>query len=202
MEVGNTIFSPEELLSRAKAAAASKVPAGGSAVQKLLAQREDGGAEQVELSGVQKLVQAQADKTKKAAEPYTEQDWYIRLKVQQLRFQLDFYSRLGGGISDSAMNSIEAEIKGLLQKQQDKIKAADAESAAKQKELEEAQAASKSLVPSADELLKRAKARANGEDVPEFNPDDTGQTDPAVDALLKKAKEAAAARGSTINTTA
>lgn len=200
-------LSVEDLLARSKEAADRKAAgqsAGQSAVQKLLAGREEP-ADTVELSAVARLLKEREASDPAKTEPYTEQDWYLRAKVAQLRGQLDFYSKLGSGISDSAMNSIEDEIKGLLKKQADKIKASTAEADAKKKELDEKTAAEalEKSIPSADQLLKRSQSRINGEDVPDFEQtltvDKAKQA--AVDALLKKAQETAA-KGSSVSTSA
>lgn len=201
VESVTSILSPEQLLSRAKAAASKVNTAGLSAVGKLLAGRED--TEEVSLSPVQKLAEARKAEAEQQKIPYTEQDWYINLKVTQLRFQLDFYSKLGGQLGQQAMSSIEKEIKGLLQKQADKVKKTNEEADALQKQLAEQEAAAKALVPSPEEFLQRAEARARGEFVPEFSAEGAGSDseNAAVQALLDKAKESTA-RGSTVNTTA
>jgi hypothetical protein len=189
-------FTADELLARSKAAAEAKAAgktAGMSAVQKLLAAHgEDGPDDSVVLSPVAKMLAAQqkAADAKKTSSSYEDQDWYLKAKVSELRGQLDFYSRLGGDIANNAMSSIESEIKGLLQKQQDKLAATKADSAAKQAELDKqkAQDAVDSSVPSAKDLLDRAKTRASGGSVAVFAPqtdDDKAKAD-AVAALLKK----------------
>jgi hypothetical protein len=184
MEVGNsTPLTVEELLARSKAAAATKQKAGGSKIQQMLAGVEE---DTVQLSGVQKLLKAQTDKAAKTKEPYTEQDWYLKMKVSQLRMQLDFYSKLGGDLGNSAMSSVEAEIRGLVQKQQAKLKASTDEAAAKQAELDKANA-EKNLFAgllTPDQLLGRSKALASGQPLP------SKPLDPAVEALLKKSREA------------
>lgn len=186
MEVaGSTVLSPEELLARSAEAVKNKVPAGGSAVQKLLAQRDTPLEDTVDLSPVARLLKAQeAAKTKQKSENYFESDGYLRAKVVQLQFQLDFYSRIGGDLGESGVASVEAEIKGILQKQQAKLKAKTDEAAAKQKELDAANADKNRfaglLTP--DQLLKKASGQSIG------TTDKAKQA--AVDALLKKAAEA------------
>ncbi len=198
-------LSVDELLARAAANAKNRTPAGGSAVQKLLAGREDP-VDTVELSAVQKFLKEQEARNPAKKESYFDSDQYLNAKVVQLRFQLDFYSRLGGDIGNSAMESIEKEIRGIIAQQQEKLKKTNDEAAAKQKELDAANAEKNKFagLPNADQLIERALARLNGEVVPEFtapSDDDKAESD-AVAALLKRAKDAVAARGSTVNTSA
>ena len=80
--VSDSPFSVEELLSRSKAAAASKSTVGMSKIQKMLAGTED----IVEISGVQK--QLAAKKKTAPPEPFTEQDWFLKMKASQLQMQL------------------------------------------------------------------------------------------------------------------
>lgn len=185
------ILSVDELLARSAAAAKSRAATGPqSAVQKLLAQRDAPTEDTVDLSPVARLVKQQAAANPKK-EPFTESEQFIRAKVQQLRFQLDFYSRLGGELGNNAINSIEAEIRGLLKKQSDRIKASEAEAAAKQKQLDEANA-EKNLfagLPTADQMLKRSQARLRGEDVEPFAP--PSDADKAKDAAVQKLLDAA-----------
>lgn len=190
MEVaGSTVLSPEELLARSAEAVKNKVPAGGSEVQKLLAQRDTPLEDTVDLSPVARLLKVQEAQKAKQSENYFESDAYLRAKVVQLQFQLDFYSRIGGDLGESGVASVEAEIKGILQKQQTKLKAKTDEAAAKQKELDAANAEKNRfaglLTP--EQLLKKA----SGQSIATI--DKAKQS--AVDALLKKSAAA-------VNTTA
>ncbi|MCB9996573.1 MAG: hypothetical protein H6869_09075 [Rhodospirillales bacterium] len=130
------VLSAEEMLARAaKNVASGKTTANQSAVQKLLAQRDTPIEDTVELSGVQKLLQAREAQDAERAVPYTEQDWFLELKVNQLRAQLAIYSAVPGLDSNGAvLSGIEAEIKDIIEKQQAKLqeslsKADDAQAA-------------------------------------------------------------------------
>lgn len=191
MEVaGSTVLSPEELLARSAEAVKNRVPAGGSAVRKLLAQRDAPLEDTVDLSPVARLLKAQeAQRAKQQSENYFESDGYLRAKVVQLQFQLDFYSRIGGDLGENGVASVEAEIRSILQKQQAKLKATSDEAEAKQKELDAANAEKNRfaglLTP--DQLLKKA----SGQNIATIDRD----KQIAVDALLKKSAAA-------VNTTA
>ena len=163
-EVGS-VLSVEELLARSAEAVRTRTPAGGSKVQQLLAGREED--DSVDLSPVAKLLDAKKKEDAKTAIPFTEQDWYIRAKVTQLRAQIQIYSNLPGlDPSGAIMDSLSKEVTDLVSKQNAKLKKSQAESAAKQKELDEKNAAAANAPMSADEMLKRAKLRASGADIP------------------------------------
>lgn len=158
-EVG-TVLSVEDLLARSKAAAATKSPAGGSKIQQMLAGREE--SDTVDLSPVARLLQKSApDKAKQT--PYTEQDWYINAKVAQLKAQIYTYSNMPGlDPSGAVMDSLTKQVNDLVTKQQQKLKASQEEGAKKQAELDALEKAKADAPMSADDMLKRAKDRANG----------------------------------------
>lgn len=192
--MADSVISVEDMLNNAAKAAAAKAAgkntAGLSKIQKMLAGREDA-SDTVSLSPVAKLLQSQKAEAAKTAEPFTEQDWYIKAKVSQLRAQIEIYSNLPGlDPSGAIMDSLQSEVVDLAKKQQAKIaeqtKAADAakaELAAKEKE--KALAAE---IPSVEALLKRSKAGANGEYVPSYASTQITDSakDAAVAAMLKK----------------
>ncbi len=161
-------------------------------------------------SAVQRVLKAQEDSKPPASEePFTEQEWYLRAKVAQLQGQIDFYSNVPSGVSDSAMSSIQAEINGILTQLQEKADAKSAEAAAKQKEVLDAQAAAKlaAEVKSPEVLLARAKTLATGGSVgdpPDAIDDIEAASDVlSVEQLLKRSKDALAQkRGGTVDTTA
>lgn len=193
------IPSVDDMLAKAKANAVKKNTVGMTAVQKLLAQRDATESPTANMSPVQRVAYELTQSKPKAQEPYTEQEWYIKAKVNQLKAQVQIYSNLpgldpGGGI----MEGITKEITALVKKQQEKIKATADEAAAKQAELDKKNA-EKNLfagLPTAEQMLKRNEARMRGEEVADFST--TLTVDPkkqaAVDALLKKV-------GATVNKT-
>ncbi len=152
------------------------------------------------MSPVQRVAYELTQSKPKAQEPYTEQEWYIKAKVNQLKAQIETYTNLpgldpGGGI----MGALGKEVTDLVKKQAAKIKESTDAAAAKQAELD-AKNAEKNLfagLPTADQMLKRNEARMRGEKVADFST--TLSVDPkkqaAVDALLKKV-------GATVNKTA
>ena len=192
------------MLNNAKAAAAAAAAGkktGGSKVQQLLAGREDP-VDTVNLSPVAKFLKSQEAEKAKTATPYTEQDWYLQAKVAELKNQIAIYSNLPGlDPSGSVMEQLTKEVNELVKKQQEKLKKtqADADAAKAKLAEQEKQKALDASIPSVDTLLKRAKAGANGEYVPDF--ESTVQTDAskeknaAVEAMLKKV-------GAKVNTTA
>ena len=172
------VLSAEEMLSRsAKNVASGKNSKPKSAVEKLLAQRENPLEDIVDISPVQRLLKDREAKAKEKAVPYTEQDWFLQLKMNQLRAQLATYSSVPGlDPNGAAMNSIEAEIKSIIQKQQatlqESLKKAD-EAKAKLDEQERLKALEG---PSPEELLARLNGTAKK---PEMSK--------AVKAMLEKA---------------
>jgi hypothetical protein len=109
--------------------------------------------------------------------PYTEQDWYIKAKVAQLKGQISLYATLPGLDSSGAiMDSLTKEVNDLVNKQKAKIKAANDEAAAKQKELDAANA-NKDKTTSANDLLAKIQGTAAAPPLSD-----------AVQALLKKAQ--------------
>ncbi len=180
-EVG-TIPSVEDLLARAKAAAATKKSTAGlSKVQQFLAGTEI--QDTVQLSPVAKLLQGQSSSAAKKT-PYTEQDWYINAKVSQLKGQISLYSTLPGlDPSGAIMDSLTKEVNALVSGQQAKLKASTDEAAKKQEELKKLEAEKADAPKNADALLKNAQNRANGIEEPvEINA--------AVKAMLDRAKGA------------
>lgn len=186
-EVG-TVYSVDELLARSKAAATTRSSAGGSKIQQMLAGREE--SDTVNLSPVAKLLKAQKDQSAKGATPYTEQDWYLNAKVAQLKGQIQLYSTLPGlDPSGAVMDQLTKEVNDLVSKQQAKLKKSTDEAAAKQAELDKLKAEKDAAPMSVEEMLKRAKLRAAGQEIPL-------ETSDAVKALLEKSK------GAVVNQTA
>ncbi len=154
-------LTAEEMLARSAASVASgKTKANMSAVEKLLAENGEGITDTVNLSPVQKILQAQKKDADKQ-ENYFDSDDYLRLKINQLRGQLAIYSNLPGLDPNGAvMAGIEAEIKGIIEKQQATLaesnkKAAEAEAKLKEQELAKANA-----LPTPDELLAKIQGTA------------------------------------------
>lgn len=120
-----------------------------------------------DVSPVQRLLKQQqeaADRLKQGSdEPYTEQEWYINAKVAQLKAQIYTYSNFPGlDPSGAIMDSLTAEVNDLVGKQQAKQKKSQDEAAAKQAELDRLEEERKNAPISAEELLERAKLRAEG----------------------------------------
>lgn len=163
-----SILSADELLARSQAAVASRSSTtGGSKIQQMLAAREDGGADTVSLSPVARLLQSKQTEAAKTSTPYTEQDWFLNAKVAQLKGQIQLYSSVPGlDPSGAVMQSLEKEVVALVTKQQDKLKASQAEAAKKQAELDRLEAERKAAPTSADALLERAKLRSEGKSIP------------------------------------
>ena len=181
------IFSAEQLLARSKAAAANKgSSAGKSKIQQMLEGTEDT-SDRVDLSPVAKLLQAKQAEKAKTATPYTEQEWYTRAKVDQLRAQLAIYSSVPGlDPSGAVMSGIEAEIRSIIEGQQEKLKASTDEAAKKQAELAKLEAEKAAAPMSAEDMLKRARGEST--DAP---------ISAEVKALLDKVK-----KGTTVNQSA
>lgn len=185
-EVG-TIASVEDMLARAKAAAATKgSTAGLSRVQQMLAGTET--TDTVELSPVAKLLQSASTTTKKTS--YQDEDWFINAKVAQLKGDIALYSTLPGLDPNGAiMESLTQEVNALVKSQQDKLKAATAESDKKQAELDRIEKEKADAPMSADNMLKKVKNIADG-----VAP--TVEVNATVQAMLDKVK------GSVVNKTA
>lgn len=141
------------------------------------------------LSPVQKLIKLQKEEAARYkvgtdSEPYTEQDWYINAKVAQLKGQIYTYSNFpaldpGGSI----MDSLTAEVNDLVGRQQAKLRKSTAEAAAKQAELDKLEEEKKNAPMTAEQLIERAKLRAEGKELPV-------EISKEVQALLDKSKGA------------
>lgn len=153
-----------------------------------------------------------ATPTGEKKESFFDSEIYLRAKVAQLKSQINTYSTLPGlDPSGGVIDSLTKEVNELVAKQQAKLKKSQNEAAAKQKELDEANAkkALEESIPNAEQLLQRSKDRAAGKQVDDWiAPSDkktgTGSASGDVissDDMLKRAKENAS-RGSTVNTTA
>lgn len=138
-----------------------------------------------ELSAVQKVLKQKQDAAAKvSSEPFTEQDWYLNAKVAQLKGQINTYSTLPGLDPNGAiMDSLTQEVNALVKKQQDKLKKSQAEAAAKQAELDRVEQEKKNAPLSAEQLIERAKLRAEGKPLPT-------EISPEVQKLLDKSKGA------------
>ncbi len=119
-----------------------------------------------DLSPVQKLLkqqQEEAARNKTSSDPYTEQDWYLNAKIAQLKGQINLYSTLPGLDPNGAiMDSLTEEVNALVKKQQDKLKVFQAEAAKKQAELDRIEEEKKNAPLTADQLIERARLRAEG----------------------------------------
>lgn len=142
-----------------------------------------------DLSPVQRLVKQQQDEAARYKvgtdnEPYTEQEWYVNAKVAQLKGQIYTYSNFPSlDPSGAIMDSLTQEVNALVTKQQDKLKASQAEAAKKQAELDALEEAKKNAPLTADQLIERAKLRAEGKELPT-------EVSKEVQALLDKSKGA------------
>lgn len=138
-----------------------------------------------DLSPVQKLIKQREEATRKvSSDPYTEQDWYVNAKVAQLKGQIQLYSTLPGlDPSGAIMDSLTEEVNALVKKQQDKLKASQAEAAKKQADLDRIEEEKKNAPLSAEQLIERAKLRAEGKELPT-------EISKEVQALLDKSKGA------------
>ncbi len=165
------------------------------------------------LSPVARVLKEQEAAKPASKEAFTESETYIRAKVAQLKAQINTYSTLPGlDPSGAVIDSLTKEVNDLVGKQQAKLKKSQDEAAAKQKELDAANEAKRleESIPSADQLIQRAKDRLAGKNVDPFvAPDDkktgTGEASGDVlssDDMLKRARENATKRGGTVNTTA
>lgn len=135
-------------------------------------------------------------------ESFFDSEFFMQAKVAQLQGQLEFFSRMPGYIGDAAISSIETEIIDLFDKMKkisDKQTAKLDEQTAHLEELKRQELLEKSVL-TPEQLLERAQARANGEDVPDFNPVDPDDPPPeikldpdifSVEELLERAKAAA-----------
>lgn len=166
-------------------------------------------------SDVQKLLAKSTASKTASKESYTEQDWYLSAKVAQLKGQINTYSNLPGLDSSGAvMESLTQEVNALVMKQQEKLKAKQAEAAAQQKILDDAaiKKAKDETTPTVDMLLKRAKDRANGIKVEDYvapvaqtsdnkKKNATASGVYTADQLLERSAKASD-RGTSVNTTA
>ena len=141
------------------------------------------------LSPVQKVIKQQQDEAARYKvgtndEPYTEQDWYINAKVAQLKGQIYTYSNFPSlDPSGAIMDSLTNEVNELVGKQNAKLKKATDEAAAKQAELDKLEEEKKNAPLTADQLIERAKLRAEGKELPV-------EVSKEVQALLDKSKGA------------
>ncbi len=165
------------------------------------------------LSPVARILKDQEAAKPATKESFTDSETFIRAKVAQLKAQINTYSTLPGlDPSGGIIDSLTKEVNDLVAKQQAKLKKSQDEAAAKQKELDDANAAKKleESIPNADQLIKRAKDRADGKTVDPFiaksdKKTGTGSASGDIissDDMLKRAKDAAAKRGGTFDTTA
>lgn len=141
-----------------------------------------------DTSPVQRLLKQQQEAAarlnKGSDEPYTEQEWYINAKVAQLKGQIYTYSNFPGlDPSGAMMDALTQEVNELVGKQQAKIKKSQDEAAAKQAELDRIEEEKRNAPISVEDLLARAKMRAEGKE-PEAELSD------AVKKLLENSKGA------------
>lgn len=180
-------LSPEELLARSAAAVKSgNTSKPKSAVEKLLAQRDEPLEDVADISPVAKLL-AQQEKSAKKIVNYFESDEYLRQKVSQLRGQLAIYTTLPGlDPSGAVVDGIEKEIKDLLKKQNATLQETLKKSKEAEAKLEEQKKLDALKLPSPKELLEKLQGTAK--------PDPLSKE---VQALLDKSKKAVS-----VNTTA
>src|SRR5262245_29249720 len=120
------VLTADEMLANAKAAAAANSTP-KSAVEKLLAEHPEGSQDTVSLSPVAKLLASQQTSTTKKTD-YTDEDWYLKAKISQLKGQIGLYSTLPGlDPSGGVMDNLTKEVNKLITKQQNKLKAVQAE---------------------------------------------------------------------------
>lgn len=150
-------LSVEDMLARSASAVKSgNTSANQSAVQKLLAQRDAPLEDTVSLSPVQKILAAQEKEAADKQESYFDSDAFLRLKINQLRGQLALYSTLPGLDPNGAvMGGIEAEIKGIIQKQQATLKESQTKADEAKAKLEEQERLKAAALPSPETLLAR-----------------------------------------------
>ncbi len=160
--VGDVVLSPEELLARAAANVKSgKTAANASAVQKLLAQRDTPIEDTIELSPVQKILQAKEAQEAKASESYFDSDEFLQLKANQLRAQLAIYSNVPGlDPTGAVLNGIEAEIRDILEKQQAKLNETLEKSDEAQAKLAEQERLAGLAPVSAEDMLAKVQGTA------------------------------------------
>ncbi len=162
-EVG--LLSVEQLLANSKAAAdalrTGRSSGAKSAVEKLLEQRDSPIEDIVDISPVQRILQAQ--EAKKSEKSYFESDDFLELKVAQLKGQLATFSSIPGLDTDgSNINRIQAEIQAIIAIQADDQAKLTAEAKEKQDILDEKALLEAREPTSVDDLLNRAKNEANG----------------------------------------
>lgn len=174
-------LTADEMLARSAAAVKSGKTSGKmSAVEKLLAENGDP-EDTVQLSPVQKILQAK-EKAESKTKNYFESDDYLRMKVGQLRAQLAVYSNLPGLDPNGAvMAGIEAEIRGIIEKQQATLAESQKTADEAKAKLEEAERLKALALPSPDDLIKRAANRLAG-----IEPET--ELSAEVKALLEKSK--------------
>lgn len=164
-----TVLSVEEMLARSKAAAEAKSSAkGGTKIQQMIAEMEKNvDQDSINLSPVARLLKSQQTEKAKAATPYTEQDWYLKAKVSQLKSQIEIYSNLPGlDPTGAVMDALTKEVNELVTKQQSKLKKSQDEAAAKQAELDKLNAEKAAAPMDVEAMLKRAKLRSEGKPIP------------------------------------
>lgn len=169
------------------------------------------------LSEVQRLVQQNAAQKSPATDdkkPYTEQEWFIRAQVASMQVQIDFYSRMPDSIGGPVIDHLTEQANKLIGKLQSEAKAKQAEMDAKQAELDKVQREKNEAAQrlSVDDMLERAKRRANGEKVDAYVPPaldegigGTGTSSSSggvmsADEMLKRAEEKI--KGGTVDRTA
>jgi hypothetical protein len=182
----SSVLSADQLLSLAKTQAGGvgdlNTGAGGlTSPADLLKRAQDAANGIIDPPIVQNISPAASSLTpaKPAAPvPYTQQDWYIKAKVAQLKGQISLYSTLPGlDAGGSIMASLTKQVNDLVNQQKAKLKAADDKAAAAQKKLDLANAGKDQTV-SAGALLAKAQGT-----------DQTPVLSDAVNALLKQAQQ-------------
>jgi hypothetical protein len=159
-----SVLSVDDMLARSREAVKSgKTTANMSAVEKLLAGRDEP-EDTVDLSPVQKLLARQQQDQEK--ESYFESDDFYRLKVQQLQGQLALYATLPGLDPDgSNIAQIQGQIQAIIDVQQQKF----AEIEAKRLEAQTAQEEKERLAalegPSPEDLLAKLRGELPEEEL-------------------------------------
>ncbi len=159
--VSDAVLSVEELLARSAAAVKSgKSTANLSAVGKLLAARDTPIEDTVDISPVQKILQAQeADKAAKTN--YFDSDDFLRLKISQLRSQLAIYTTVPGLDANGAIvGGIEAEIRDIIGKQQATIQESLSKADEAKATLDEQERLKALAGPTPEELLAKIQGTA------------------------------------------
>jgi hypothetical protein len=142
---------------------------------------------------------------------YQDQSWFIEAQVTQLKGELATYEAVPGlDPSGSIQDELATQVNTLVAKVQAQEKAAQASQAAAQAQLTQQQQATlaSEAYPSVTELLQRAAARASGQAVGVYVAPTAASTAAASDtdtnivSVSQMLTDAAAPRGSTVNTTA